>query len=393
MSERRISDVANEFPMLPKDELAELADDIRTNGLRTPILLHPDGSVLDGRNRMLACELAGVEPQFNVWDGVGTPEDLVAGLNIHRRHLDKSQRALIKAKLLLRMELRRRENNDCSPGRTLAQEAALAGVSRQQLVDANFVVRNASEEQQRAVLSGERSVNGVKRELRAARGLPPTGSSGMGLPAPVASPQAAAIEPPTTHVETPRSEPGGRPGDDRGDVEAELRGVLADSGAEYWDEDGGEHPDDDGRPKVEAVGSVHMPTNADPDRLSRVMEDLRRTPPPSSMQAPPPPAPVPPPRNAEHRPEAPAPLRGAVDDGVLTGLEMADAVRSLRARLLATELLLVQLRVGVGGRADTLAAYGAQLASDGRASPASIELELDRVRRSVDAELAAAGVG
>ena len=42
---------ADKFPMLPEPELAELAESIRANGLRNPIVLTPDGLILDGRNR------------------------------------------------------------------------------------------------------------------------------------------------------------------------------------------------------------------------------------------------------------------------------------------------------------------------------------------------------
>jgi ParB-like chromosome segregation protein Spo0J len=46
--------VANLFPMLPDDELQELADDIRANGLQHPIVLDKDGVLIDGRNRWAA---------------------------------------------------------------------------------------------------------------------------------------------------------------------------------------------------------------------------------------------------------------------------------------------------------------------------------------------------
>ena len=48
------------FPPLPADELRELADDIAANGLRNPIVLF-QGKILDGRNRYVSCEMAGVE--------------------------------------------------------------------------------------------------------------------------------------------------------------------------------------------------------------------------------------------------------------------------------------------------------------------------------------------
>lgn len=86
------------FPMLPDDELGELADDICTFGLRKKIVLF-DGKVLDGRNRLAACEMAGVEPEFETYGGK-EPLFYVLSHNLHRRHLSESQRAMIAAKIV-----------------------------------------------------------------------------------------------------------------------------------------------------------------------------------------------------------------------------------------------------------------------------------------------------
>lgn len=59
--EMRWHPIACIFPMLPDDELAAMADDIRTHGQHESIVLF-EGCVLDGRNRWLACKMAGVEP-------------------------------------------------------------------------------------------------------------------------------------------------------------------------------------------------------------------------------------------------------------------------------------------------------------------------------------------
>ena len=69
------------FPQLGKAELQELADDIKANGLRNPIVLYK-GQILDGRNRSCACEIAGVEPRFVEWDGTGSPVEWVISENL-----------------------------------------------------------------------------------------------------------------------------------------------------------------------------------------------------------------------------------------------------------------------------------------------------------------------
>ncbi len=89
--------IANVFPMLPQAELETLAADIKANGLHHAITML-DGKVLDGRNRYVACELAGVAPRFEDFTG-GDPLAFVISENIARRHLDESQRAMCAARL------------------------------------------------------------------------------------------------------------------------------------------------------------------------------------------------------------------------------------------------------------------------------------------------------
>jgi hypothetical protein len=85
------------FPMMHGPELGLLIEDIEAHGLREPVVLY-DGQVLDGRNRLRACELAGIEPRFEEWDGVGSPLAFVLSRNLHRRHLNESQRSIIGAR-------------------------------------------------------------------------------------------------------------------------------------------------------------------------------------------------------------------------------------------------------------------------------------------------------
>lgn len=137
---------ANLFPLLEEQELEELAGDIREHGLLSPITTY-QGMILDGRNRFLACERAGVEPRFQEWDGTGSPTDWVLSLNLYRRHLTDSQKAAVgaEAENLYAEEARERQrqtqfgNQAAEPvvpnlarpgkGRSREKAAALVGVS------------------------------------------------------------------------------------------------------------------------------------------------------------------------------------------------------------------------------------------------------------------------
>ena len=105
------------FPLIKGDEFEALVDDIREHGQREPILMHPDGRILDGRNRYLACQKLGIEPKSEHWDGEGSPEEIVLSLNLHRRHLSSAQRAAIAVEVLPRLEAEAKERQRLSRGR------------------------------------------------------------------------------------------------------------------------------------------------------------------------------------------------------------------------------------------------------------------------------------
>jgi len=102
--EKQSHPVADIFPMMTAEEFAGLVEDIKANGLKEPIWLHPDGRIIDGRNRYKACIEAGVEPSFRTWNGEGSLVGFVVSLNLHRRHLNSSQRAIVGAKMLPMLE-------------------------------------------------------------------------------------------------------------------------------------------------------------------------------------------------------------------------------------------------------------------------------------------------
>lgn len=85
------------FPMMTDHDVDQLAGSIQENGLRESIILL-DGKILDGRNRYKACEIAGVEPHFEDYDGEDALQ-FVLDHNLHRRHLTETQRAMVASKM------------------------------------------------------------------------------------------------------------------------------------------------------------------------------------------------------------------------------------------------------------------------------------------------------
>lgn len=90
---------ADAYPMIDGEEFAKLVDSVKRNGLREPIILNHDRTVLiDGRNRYRACEQAGVDPVFEM---LGAHYDelkilnLIVDRNERRRDMNAGQKAFV----------------------------------------------------------------------------------------------------------------------------------------------------------------------------------------------------------------------------------------------------------------------------------------------------------
>lgn len=152
------------FPMMTDSELAELAADIKTNGQRQPVItIDDDGErlVLDGRNRLRACEMVGVAPTLVPFGG-DDPFALVVSANLHRRHMTASQRAMVAAELA-KMKAGRPDKTNAPNGAIseASQDAAakLLSVSRRVVQRARRVKDHGVPELVAAVVGGEVSVD------------------------------------------------------------------------------------------------------------------------------------------------------------------------------------------------------------------------------------------
>src|ERR1019366_3351516 len=147
------------------------AKDIEKNGLHEPIVVLVEGrasiggderyedyearvkagQILDGRNRFEACRRAGIEPELCAIDSAD-PVAYVISANIHRRHLDASQRAIIAAKLAT---LAKGENQHTARAVPSQEKAAkLMNVSVASVQRARVVLDRGSPELVQAVESG-----------------------------------------------------------------------------------------------------------------------------------------------------------------------------------------------------------------------------------------------
>jgi hypothetical protein len=147
---------ADLFPLMSHDELIELGEDIKRNGLTSPIVLWraDDNAVpclLDGRNRLDAIEAVTGHPVWVMLDPVlndGTyviqagqrwwldvivqgpvdPYEYVLSANIHRRHLTAEQKRKLIANVL---EAKPEASNNSIAKQVKADDKTVASVSRE----------------------------------------------------------------------------------------------------------------------------------------------------------------------------------------------------------------------------------------------------------------------
>ena len=87
------------FPPMTDEEYVGLRGDIEKHRLHEPIVLF-EGRILDGRHRYRACCELGLDPEcanFEDRERGVSALDWVVAANLHRRHLNESQRAVLAA--------------------------------------------------------------------------------------------------------------------------------------------------------------------------------------------------------------------------------------------------------------------------------------------------------
>jgi hypothetical protein len=161
--------LANTFPRMTKEEFKALVEDIRTNGLLQPIVLY-QGAILDGRHRYEAAKEAKVElteRDFTEFTGID-PLKFVISQNLHRRHLQESQRALIAAEIAkLRKGANQYTTEDGSIDRSITAAATMLNVSPKSVQRARNVLDNAAPEVVAKIRQGIVRVGAVTKKVLA----------------------------------------------------------------------------------------------------------------------------------------------------------------------------------------------------------------------------------
>lgn len=155
-----IHPLAEIFPPMDGEAFQALVTDIRANGLREPIIIH-EGQVLDGRNRYRACVEVGVEPITKAWDQRGDALTFVISKNLHRRHLDEGQRAMVAARIA-NMQQGARTDITQICGRSQPEAAKLLNVGMRTVQKAKVIIEKAIPELRSAVEAGKVSVSAAE---------------------------------------------------------------------------------------------------------------------------------------------------------------------------------------------------------------------------------------
>ena len=189
----KVHPAAAMFPLLADsapDELRELAEDIKKNGIQQPLVLwtpSPIGravkekSLLDGRNRLDALELAfGHDPELfaekledalyidphngaRLIYGDEDPWDFVVSANAHRRHLTREQKRELVENLL---KARPERSNNATAKIAHVSDKTVGGVRR--TLEGRSEIPNVSTR-----------VDSIGRQQPAARPSPPLSKAGQ----------------------------------------------------------------------------------------------------------------------------------------------------------------------------------------------------------------------
>jgi ParB-like chromosome segregation protein Spo0J len=153
----KVHPFADLLPPMTEAEYDALRESIRDNGQREPITLYR-GLILDGRNRQRACDELGIKVATRTF--TSTDSEALAymlDLNVNRRHLSESQRAMIAKRLETLKQGRPGKDANLHVSRDDA--ARLLNVSPRSIASAGTVLKRAEPEIVAAVERGVMAVS------------------------------------------------------------------------------------------------------------------------------------------------------------------------------------------------------------------------------------------
>ncbi len=155
------------FPMMSEDEFQGLKADIAEHGQRKTITIW-NGLLVDGRNRMRACNELEIEPRVQELAPSADPVSWAVSENLHRRHLSTGQRSIIAAKLETFRHGDNQHSEEMQNCISRKNAAKLLNVSPRSVATAKQVIENCPVEVSKAVAIGSISLNAAAKMLRPA---------------------------------------------------------------------------------------------------------------------------------------------------------------------------------------------------------------------------------
>jgi ParB/Sulfiredoxin domain len=176
------------FPAMSDEDFAALVTDIKTHGQRLPIMVYDD-QVLDGWHRYRACLELGITPTFEEFTG-RDPVAFVLSMNLQRRHLTESQRAMIAADLA---QVKGRPSKKSGRVRPLSNKAAARAlkIGPTSVKSAKAVLKYGTPKLVAAVKAGTVSVAKAAKQVRATQKAQAPIPTPMATAAPITVPPRA----------------------------------------------------------------------------------------------------------------------------------------------------------------------------------------------------------
>jgi ParB/Sulfiredoxin domain len=152
--------IANIFPLMTGDEFNRFKEDIKARKQQEPIIIYQE-KILDGRNRYNACKELRLTPDIKPYDGYD-PLGFVLSANLHRRHLNESQRSMIAAKL---SSLKLGANQHTKEGPSIEEASKRLNVGKASVERARKVIDDGDPELVKAVEQNKVRVSAAATKL------------------------------------------------------------------------------------------------------------------------------------------------------------------------------------------------------------------------------------